>query len=180
VTAIALWWIGDGPMEPRILDGVRADVERAFALPTGLATPAERPSGTLDPARQQHLSTGVLRWLLSVRPSGPGAVLAVTDADLFIPVLTFVFGEAKLGGGVAVVSTARLGGARIGPTLLGARLAKECIHELGHAFGLVHCGDARCVMARSPSIVHVDAKRGMLCRDCRIRLGEFQRKEGGA
>jgi archaemetzincin len=179
VTVIDLWWIGDGAMEQRILDGVRAEVERAFALPTGLGSPAERPSGTLDPVRKQHLSTGVLRWLLSVRPTGPAAVLAMTDADLFIPVLTFVFGEAKLGGGVAVVSTARLGGARVEPGLLGSRLAKECIHELGHAFGLVHCGDPRCVMARSPSIVHVDAKRGALCRDCRIRLGEFQRQEGG-
>ena len=179
MTGIALWWIGDGAMEEKILDTVRADGQRAFSLPTGLERLADRPSGTLDPARQQHLSTGMLRWLVSVRPAGPSAVLAMTDADLFIPVLTFVFGEAKLGGGVAVVSTARLGGARVTPALLGSRLAKECIHELGHAFGLVHCGDARCVMARSPSIVHVDAKRGGMCHDCLIRLGEFQRQEGG-
>jgi archaemetzincin len=170
VTDIALWWIGEGAMDHEILDGVRAEVQRAFALPTGLAAPPARPADTLDPVRGQHLSTGVLRWLVSVRPAGAAAVLAMTDVDLFIPVLTFVFGEATLGGGVAVVSTARLGGASADPGLLRRRLVKEGIHELGHAFGLVHCGDARCVMARSASLVHVDAKGGGLCRDCGIRL----------
>ena len=37
-----------------------------------------------------------------------GRVLAVTSCDLFVPVLTFVFGEAQLEGNCAVVSTARL------------------------------------------------------------------------
>jgi archaemetzincin len=170
VRGIALWWIGERTMDHGILDGVRGEVERAFALPAILAAPALRPAGTLDPVRGQHLSTGVLRWLVSVRPAGSAAVLAMTDVDLFIPVLTFVFGEARLGGGVAVVSTARLGGAPAERAVLGRRLAKECIHELGHAFGLVHCGDAHCVMARSASLVHVDAKGGTLCRDCGIRL----------
>lgn len=170
-------------MQEQVLDEVRAEVERAMEVPTRIWTSAERPSGTLDSGRGQHSSTGILRWLTSARPDGAGTLVAVTDADLFIPVLTFVFGEATLGGGLAVVSTARLGndaGTRLDRRRLVARLAKECIHELGHAFGLVHCIDAGCVMARSASVRHVDAKGGRLCRNCRVRLRELTRQEGGA
>jgi len=61
----------------------------------------------------------------------------VTDVDLFIPVLTFVYGEAQLGGDAAVVSTARLAsgpGSVADENLFGLRVVKESIHELGHTF----------------------------------------------
>jgi archaemetzincin len=94
--------------------------------------------------------------------------------DLFIPVLTFVYGEALLGGRCAVVSTARLGRlpGSAGPDLSSSRLAKECVHELGHTFGLVHCSTARCVMARSVSLASVDGKSATFCNDCRLQYLE--------
>jgi archaemetzincin len=58
------------------------------------------------------------------------------------------------------------------------RLGKECVHELGHVFGLLHCADPQCVMARSASIVHVDVKRAVLCRECRSRFRDLQRQGG--
>ena len=72
----------------------------------------------------------------------------MTDADLFIPVLTFVYGEAQLGGRAAVVSTARLAveQGRHDPALVAERIVKECVHELGHTFGLLHCDTPGCVM----------------------------------
>jgi archaemetzincin len=96
-------------------------------------------------------------------------VLGVTDVDLCMPVLTFVFGEAQLGGRAAVVSTARLedGGA----AKAAARLAKECVHELGHTFGLLHCHTADCVMSRSGSVRAVDLKSARLCAACSARYG---------
>jgi archaemetzincin len=114
-------------------------------------------------------------WLKD-RHEGAHRVLGVTDADLFIPILTFVFGEAQLGGRAAVVSTARLGDAPFLPGEAGRialRLQKEAVHELGHTFGLLHCADARCAMARSPSLRHVDAKTTALCRACRARAREL-------
>jgi archaemetzincin len=184
VAGIAIWWIGEAAVEERVLDEVRAEVERAMEVPTRIWTSAARPSGTLDPVRGQHSSSRILHWLSSARPDGAGTLIAVTDADLFIPVLTFVFGEAALGGGLAVVSTARLGtdasGARTDRRRLVGRLAKECVHELGHAVGLVHCAEPACVMARSASLRHVDAKSGALCRNCRLHLRELWRQESGA
>ncbi|MFC1747118.1 hypothetical protein ACFLZR_02165, partial [Candidatus Neomarinimicrobiota bacterium] len=63
---------------------------------------------THDPNRGQHDSTAILELLLRM-PHDPGdRVLGVTLADLFIPIFTFVFGEAQLDGQAAVVSTRRL------------------------------------------------------------------------
>ncbi|HBH03922.1 MAG TPA: peptidase M54 [Candidatus Rokubacteria bacterium] len=181
--AIYLWWIGGGEVEERLMEEVRAQVERVLRYPARVWTSPERPVDTLDPARGQHLSTRILRWLLAARPPEADRVVAVTDVDLFIPVLTFVFGEAQLRGSAAVVSTARLrsnpGAPSADPRVVTARVAKECIHELGHTFGLIHCDDPRCVMARSVSVPQVDAKGGALCRDCRIRLEESRREVGG-
>lgn len=177
-----LWWIGESKMDDRMIQEVRTRVESVFALPVEVARHPERPTGTFDPARNQHSSTQMLRWLLSKRPAESEKVLGVTDADLFIPVLTFVFGEAQLDGMAAVVSTARL---RINPDgtlaerwLLTARLAKECVHELGHTFGMVHCADRRCVMARAAGLLDVDAKRGAFCRTCRLQFRNLRARGG--
>jgi archaemetzincin len=108
-------------------------------------------------------------------------MLAITDADLFIPVLTFVYGEAQLGGRAAVVSTARLWvepGGRQDPALLTQRIIKECVHELGHTFGLLHCDTPGCVMTRSVNLIEVDAKSMTLCGPCEARYRELRERDG--
>ena len=179
-----LWWIGEGPTDERMIQEVRAFVEGVFGLPVEIWKGSDRPADTFDPARRQHSSSLILRRLLGTRPQGAEKILALTDADLFIPVLTFVFGEAQLEGTAAVVSTARLArnpdGALANRRLFTLRLAKECVHELGHTFGLVHCADRRCVMARAASLFDVDAKRSVLCRECRLRFRELRERGGEA
>jgi archaemetzincin len=182
VDDLALWWIGEGRTEAQTMEHIRRHLERAFDVPVRLLDWPQRPQDTFDARRRQHHSGKVLQWLLS---SGPGAdtkVLGVTDVDLFIPILTFVFGEAQLGGAAAVVSTARL--AETGPLanarLLVERLAKECVHEFGHALGLVHCGTLGCAMSRSSSVRDVDVKHAALCEDCKSRLRDRAAGRQGA
>lgn len=182
--SIYLWWIGAEQAPKGLLGMVRTHVGRVFGLTTRLWHGRERPPHAFDPARNQYLSTRILEWLLHTGPEDPHKVLALTDMDLFIPVLTFVFGEAQLGGRAAVVSMARLvpagdsllGGGR----LLTARLSKEAAHELGHSFGLVHCDVVRCVMSRSSSLLEVDAKSGGLCHDCWTRYLDLREHPGGS
>ncbi|MGE3840498.1 MAG: peptidase M54, partial [Vicinamibacterales bacterium] len=128
----------------------------------------------LDVRRGQHASSLLLEWLLEHRPHGAVRTLGLTDVDLFIPVLTFVYGEAQLNGPVAVVSMARLSGGpgSAGERLVTARLAKESVHELGHTFGLLHCSSERCVMKRSVSVAAIDGKATTPCGDCRTLLLE--------
>jgi archaemetzincin len=179
--AIALWWIGEGHADEEMLEAVRLHVAGEFGATVTLHAPQERPSETLDVRRGQHSSREMLRWLLARVPTDGTRLLGITNVDLFIPILTFVFGEAQLEGQVAVVSYARLvdAGDR---TVTTRRLAREAVHELGHTFGLVHCigtaGGARdagpCVMSRSASVRAVDAKSTRLCPDCRSRHRALQ------
>lgn len=125
----------------------------------------------LAPERRQHNATLILAGLLRHVPDEHSKIVGITNLDLFIPVLTFVFGQAQLDGPGAVVSTFRLRNEYYGlppdEGLLFERTAKEVVHELGHTFGLVHCDDYRCVMHASPYVEDVDVKEAALCRSCR-------------
>jgi archaemetzincin len=174
-------WIGEGPADPALLAHVAHHVEVAFGATVHPWTPPGPPRNAFDPRRRQHASGAILKWLLEVGPApGPAhaKVLAITDRDLFIPILTYVFGEAQLSGAAAVVSTARLREdiELFGPRLLLERLAKEAVHELGHTFGLRHCGTPACVMGRSAGVRDVDEKGPLPCAECRERLR--QQREG--
>jgi len=135
------------------------------------------PSHAYDPARNQYISEAVLeeaaRLKLSTRVD---AVLIVANIDAYSPGLNFVFGQAVMGAGVAVVYTRRLRPEFYGlgpdPALYRQRLLKEALHELGHAFGLGHCTSSVCVMRFSNTIVEVDAKSTRYCRKCAARLLE--------
>ncbi|HQQ78724.1 MAG TPA: archaemetzincin family Zn-dependent metalloprotease [Thermoanaerobaculia bacterium] len=175
MSEVLLLWIGVRDPAADLLEGVRRSVAREFEIDARVSVSAERPEDAFDARRGQHSSTRILAWLQE-RREGAHRVLGVTDADLFIPILTFVFGEAQLGGRAAVVSTARLGDTPLipgEPARIALRLQKEAVHELGHTFGLLHCADARCAMARSPSLRHVDEKSPVLCRACRARTREL-------
>jgi hypothetical protein len=90
-----------------------------------------------DRMRNQYYSTAILQAMQPLVE--PGArLLAVTSVDLYVPVLTFVFGEAQLTGSCAVVSLHRLReefyGLPAREELMRERLVKEAVHELGHTF----------------------------------------------
>ena len=171
---VLLLWIGQKDPAPDLVEGVRLRLAREYDLPVRTGVADERPREAFDARRGQWSSSRMLAFLKE-RHEGAHRVLGLTDVDLFIPILTFVFGEAQLGGRAAVVSTARLGDTPLvpgEPARIALRLQKEAVHELGHTFGLLHCRDARCAMARSPSLRHVDEKLPALCRACRARILE--------
>ena len=101
----------------------------------------------------------------------PERTLGVTAVDLFVPVLSFVFGEAQLGGKAALVSICRLQQEFYGlppdDEMLTGRLLKEAVHELGHTYGLRHCDDWQCAMSSSHAVEKIDAKTPELCTRCR-------------
>jgi archaemetzincin len=134
-----------------------------------------RPDGldgefAYNPARGQYHSTEILKRLLQDPPAESWRILGVTDSDLYIPILTFVFGEAQFGDTGALVSTHRLRPEFYGmpkdPGLLHERLLKEALHELGHTFGLRHCPDYLCVMSASHAVERIDLKQAGFCMAC--------------
>jgi len=128
-----------------------------------------------NPVRGQYHSTEILKRLLQDPQAESWRILGVTDADLYIPILTFVFGEAQLGDAGALVSTHRLRPEFYGmpkdDKLLQQRLLKEAIHELGHTFGLRHCPDYLCVMSASHSVERIDLKQAVFCSACTAVAG---------
>jgi archaemetzincin len=135
------------------------------------AAPAVDALGAFDRTRRQYNSTTLLAALLERHPDPETKLLAVTGLDLYIPVLTFVYGEAQLGGSVAIASSYRLCNSFYGlqpnPGITMTRLLKESLHELGHTAGLVHCDDYECVMSASMSVEEIDLKREGYCNACR-------------
>jgi len=128
------------------------------------------PDTGFDLKRQQYSSTALLAMLLDEVPRPGDKLVAITGGDLFIPVLTFVFGEAQLDGSVAITSTYRLRekfyGLPDNPGLTLDRLEKEVIHELGHTYGLRHCDNYMCAMHPCTGVEDIDLKGAELCISC--------------
>lgn len=183
---IRLWWLDDRPPDEGLMEHARSHLAAAFADAVTLEARPGAPADAYDPRRNQHLSGRLLSWLADEDAAGAAEgrrVLGVTERDLFIPILTFVFGEAQLSGRAAVVSLARLRppeGTPRAANLVRSRLAKECAHELGHAYSLRHCDRPRCVMGRSASVMDVDGKDGLFCADCRAKMQDFKQRQGGS
>ncbi len=151
--------------------GVLAEqLERVFRRKVRTRAPWFDPEVAFDPSRGQYHSTRFLELLLADPGETGFRALAVTSVDLFIPVLTYVFGEAQLEGRAAVISIHRLRpdsyGLPADPVLLGTRTVKEAVHELGHTYGLVHCQDPACVMHASTYAEEIDTKSQHFCEDC--------------
>ena len=155
-------------------DRVALRLEQLLHTQVFVSAAALDATGAYDPARQQYRSDLLLDDL-AARAAPGEKILGITDADLFIPVLTFVFGEAQLDGRAAIVSSFRLRSELYGlapdPALLEARVVKEAMHELGHTFGLVHCYTPGCVMQPSTYAELVDLKEEIFCERCTDLLG---------
>jgi archaemetzincin len=154
----------------RLLEFLAASLARTFRRPCQIRPEMLDIAAAWDSARQQYYSTAILQRL-ERSCNGGARVLGVTACDLFVPVLTFVFGEAQLDGNFATVSMARLHeefyGLPAREDLLRERLVKEAVHELGHTFGLRHCADWHCVMSSSHGVERLDVKGADFCGRCR-------------
>ena len=153
----------------------------ALMLPGSFEAPCVVLAETLDPrasyntTRRQYHSTDLLARLHKFDRGEGQKILGVTEVDLFIPIFTFVFGEAQVGGSLALMSTHRLQQQFYGlpedRKLFLARAEKEATHELGHAFGLPHCRSLDCVMRFSNSVEEVDLKDCNFCQLCETKFG---------
>ena len=149
-------------------------LSEVFKLPVSIYQETFSLKEGHDPVRNQFNSTWILSQLLKQTIEESGKILGVTSVDLYVPVLTFVFGEAQLEGKAAVVSSYRLRDELYGlprnPTRLKERLEKEAIHELGHTFGLIHCRDPNCVMHACTYAEEIDYKSKNFCSTCSALL----------
>jgi len=170
-----------GTVERQIIEYVAATLDSLFPLSWKIIEDATYPVFAFEPRRNQYYAKEIIKQLSAEVPADCEKMVGITDIDLCTPVLTFVYGEAQLGGDVAIVSLKRLRQEfyhlpRNEPVLCD-RIVKECIHELGHCYGLYHCSNHKCVMCFSSSIVSIDNKEDMFCAGCKEFLHGRMRKE---
>jgi archaemetzincin len=159
-----------GNVDARLLESLRQALYGKFRVPAEVLAPALDPAFALHAERQQFHSSEILAAMQRRINGDTWRLLGVTERDLYIPILTFVFGEAQLGGASAVVSFHRLTQEFYGlpqdADLLANRLLIESVHELGHTLRLTHCDDFRCAMAPSHAVEWIDIKDSGFCQDC--------------
>jgi archaemetzincin len=158
-----------------LLEALHTAIAARFGVNAIIGEQLPLPARSYSSDRQQYRSTEFLKEL-TARKHDKQTSLGVTAVDLFVPKLNFVFGEASSVKQVAVFSIARLDPGFYGEPKDGAILERraitEAVHELGHVFGLAHCGHKECVMWFSNTLLETDRKRGEFCAQCarKIRL----------
>ncbi len=168
-----------GPGFDKLIEPIRTEVKEIFGYKTEILSILEDIDFALDKSRNQFHSTQILEELAIKAPSQAFKVLGITDQDLFIPILTHVYGEAQIGGVTCIISTNRLKEGLLGIEIdktFRKRVVKEAIHELGHTFKLLHCKERTCIMHYCRTIEDVDRKTTQLCRYCRVLLDDEKKR----
>lgn len=162
-------------VEEALLQQVGAALAEIFGLPVRL-TGTVVPLTGWNAERQQYLGEVLLDQVRQARPPRALRVLGLTEVDLYADDMNFIFGQAEVGGRAALVSLYRLRrderGRRAAPEVVLRRAIIECVHELGHTFGLRHCPLASCVMHFSETVGESDVKGTAFCPIHSRRLAE--------
>lgn len=168
--------IGELGVGDTLLEDLGREIRALFGYRIEIRALIQEKDLRPDPSRNQVHSTPILETLSNVCPPEALKVLAITKVDLFIPILTHVYGEAQLGGKACILSTYRFtDGFFPDAQTFRCRIVKEAVHELAHTFNLRHCRDAACVMHYCRNMREVDRKTEHLCRYCAVLL-EDERK----
>jgi archaemetzincin len=166
--------ISFGYFEESFLKEIAAAVKKEFPAAVSIKEGHLDLSEFFDPTRRQYNGTKLLKELDRLFSSDNIKTIGLFSIDLFIPILTYIFGQAVLSGRTGLASHYRLNNERYGlapdTALLLSRFEKEVIHELGHTFGLLHCHTPTCVMRSSTYVEDIDQKESGLCRSCQLKL----------
>jgi archaemetzincin len=161
-----------GDVPEIVLKVITVHISTLLNLPSQILPPLDLPAYAFDAKRYQYDAGIIIDALESMPFKNYEKVVGVLDLDLFIPIFTHVFGEAKQGGKVALVSLFRLGknadGSSPPEALVHERAVKVALHELGHLFELWHCEHKRCLMHFSGCIEELDEQPLYLCNYCSI------------
>ena len=163
-----------GRFENDFLEKISFDIESVFEVPVKTSSFYHDITPFFDPARKQYDANRLLQLMHTDYGKNSLKTIGLFQVDLFIPILTFIFGQAEYNGTVGVVSVYRLKNEQYGlqgnEKLLYERSRKVIIHELGHTFGLIHCHVPDCVMRPGTYVEDIDQKKHNFCKKCRSEL----------
>jgi archaemetzincin len=166
--------ISFGYFEEHFLNQVSAAVNLELHYPVFIREGHLDLSEFYDPVRRQYNGSKLLTEMNASFSVPNNKCIGLFNVDLFIPILTYIFGQAYLKGNTGIASAYRLSNERYGmisnDTYILERFKKEIIHEIGHTLGLIHCHVPTCVMRSSTYVEDIDQKSTSLCTSCRNLL----------
>ena len=161
-----------GDIADEIMEELKDRVGDIFHCPVEIKAGFGDLAQAYNPQRKQYFSSKLLAALGKAKRDE--RVVVIVGVDLYVPRLNFVFGEADIVSGTAIVSLCRLRPEYYGlapdEALFLERATKEIVHELGHTFGLGHCPNNKCVMHFSNSLADTDVKEAHFCSKCRPKI----------
>ena len=161
-----------GDIADEIMEELGDRVGGVFHCPVEIKAGFSDLAQAYNPERKQYFSSKLLNSLQ--KSEREERVVGITNVDLYVPRLKFVFGEADIIYGTAIISLCRLRQEYYGlvpdEALFLGRATKEIVHELGHTFGLGHCTNNKCVMHFSNSLADTDLKEVHFCNKCRPKI----------
>ncbi|MBI5869080.1 MAG: archaemetzincin family Zn-dependent metalloprotease [candidate division Zixibacteria bacterium] len=151
-----------------------ANLSVVFSAGVDILQGVDLPEEAENEQRSQYYSTVILTKLELMRQGESERLLGITEEDLYIPTVPFVYGEADPAAGCAVISFYRMRQEFYGESeddqQIFSRALKEAITQVGRLYQLGHCSNPRCVMYHSKSMVDIDTKADKFCDNCRRRL----------
>src|ERR1700741_2019122 len=87
-----------GNVDLQLLHDLRPVLEETFRVPCKVLDLRLDPEFALHGERRQHHSSQILLRMQDILSLEPWRMLGIAAVDLYIPILTFVFGEAQMGG----------------------------------------------------------------------------------
>ena len=168
-----------GEVDPKVIDTLKFDLTRVFKKKVLMGKEMPRPDDAFNKKRNQCLSTAILKAMMEKKEYAiHEKILGITDDDLYVPKLTFVFGEASQR--VAIISLTRLRDEFYNlpkdRSLFRKRVLTEAVHELGHTYGVRHCGNPHCAMFFSKSLIDTDMKGPAFCQICKSKLPDARKE----
>ncbi|MDT8401092.1 MAG: archaemetzincin family Zn-dependent metalloprotease [Bacteroidales bacterium] len=163
-----------GHFEQSVIDKISVDISNFFGFPPEVKECPLNLAGFYSPTRRQYDANLLINALSELSSHDAIKTISLFRVDLFIPILTYIFGQSMLDGSTGIVSLYRLRNELYGlepdNNLLIERFRKVIIHELGHAFGLIHCHNPACIMRSSTYVEDLDQKKMEFCIKCGIEL----------
>lgn len=145
-----------------------------FALEVRVAARERLAASAFYAPRSRYRAERLLTQLERPEYASAHRVLGLANVDISTTKGSIedwgVLGLASLDGRVGVLSSFRCRRGATGPEHVAQRLGKTAVHELGHTFGLDHCGQFGCLMGDGQGSVFTTDREFDFCSECRARL----------